>query len=68
MEHLRRKLADEQILLILGNYCDQLICREDLEETLGIGKSQFFVLLAKSRTGPQGFSVSDRPLQSALQS
>jgi transposase len=57
MEQIHRRLADEQIRLVLRNYCDHLISREEVEETLGIGKSQLFVLLKRYRADPQGFSV-----------
>jgi len=58
MEQIHRRLTDEQIRLVLRNYCDHLISREEVEETLGIGKSQFFVLLKRYRADPQGFSIS----------
>jgi transposase len=58
MEQIHRRLADEQIRLIFRNYCDHLIDRTEVQETLGIGKSQFFVLLKKYKADPSGFSVS----------
>jgi len=58
MEQIHRRLTDEQIRLVMRNYCEHRLSREEVEETLGIGKSQFFVLLKKYRSDPQGFSVS----------
>lgn len=57
MEQIHRRLTDEQIRLVLKNYCEHFITREEVQETLGIGKSQFFVLLKKYRTDPKSFSV-----------
>jgi transposase len=58
MEQIHRRLADEQIRLIFRNYCSHLINRTEVQEILGIGKSQFFTLLKKYRDDPSDFSVS----------
>ncbi len=58
MEQIHRRLTDEQIRLIFRNYCDRQLTREEVQETLGVGKSQFFVLLKNYRLDPSGFSVS----------
>ena len=58
MEQIHRRLTDEQIRLIFRNYCDRQLTREEIQETLGVGKSQFFVLLKTYRLDPSGFSVS----------
>jgi transposase len=58
MEQIHRRLADEQIRLIFRNYCSHLISRTEVQEILGIGKSQFFTLLKKYRDDPSDFSVS----------
>jgi hypothetical protein len=58
MEQIHRRLTDDQIRLVLRNYREHLIGRAGVEETLEIGKSQFFVLLKKYKADPQGFSVS----------
>jgi transposase len=58
MEQIHRRLTDEQIRLIFKNYCDRQLTREEVQETLGVGKSQFFVLLKEYRNDPTGFSVS----------
>ena len=58
MEQIHRRLTDEQIRLIFRNYCDRQLTREEVQETLGVGKSQFFVLLKEYRNDPSGFSVS----------
>jgi len=58
MEQIHRRLTDEQIRLIFRNYCDHQLTRKEVQETLGIDKSQFFVLLKTYRLNPSGFSVS----------
>ena len=58
MEQLHRRLTDEQVRLIFKNYCEGQITRAGVQETLGVGKSQFFVLLKTYRQNPAGFSVS----------
>ncbi|MCX6037492.1 MAG: hypothetical protein NTW99_06330 [Chloroflexi bacterium] len=58
MEQIHRRLTDEQIRLIFRNYCDRQLTREEVQEILGVGKSQFFVLLKTYRLDPSGFSVS----------
>lgn len=58
MEQIHRRLTDEQIRLIFRNYCDRQLTREEVQETLGVGKSQFYVLLKTYRLDPSGFSVS----------
>jgi hypothetical protein len=52
MEQIHRRLTDEQTRLVLRNYCEHHLSREEVEETLGIGKSQFFVLLKKYCADP----------------
>jgi transposase len=58
MEQLHRRLTDEQVRLIFRNYCEGHLTRAEVQETLGVGKSQFFVLLKIYRQDPAGFSVS----------
>ena len=57
MEQIHRRLTDEQIRLIFRNYCDRQLTREEVQETLGVGKSRFFVLLKEFRNDPSGFSA-----------
>jgi transposase len=58
MEQLHRRLTDEQVRLIMRNYYEGHLTRAEVQETLGVGKSQFFVLLKIYRQDPAGFSVS----------
>jgi transposase len=58
MEQLHRRLTDEQIRLIFRNYCEGHLTRAEVQETLGVGKSHFFVLLKTYRQDPAEFSVS----------
>ena len=55
MEQIHLQLTDEQIRLIFRNYCDRQLTREEVQETLGAGKSRFFVLLKEYRNDPSGF-------------
>ncbi|MBE0668867.1 MAG: hypothetical protein IH593_14500 [Bacteroidales bacterium] len=57
MEQLHRRLSVEQIRLIMQNYCEGKLSRQEVQEALGIGKSRFFVLLKTYRKNPQGFSI-----------
>jgi transposase len=57
MEQLHRRLTDEQIRLIFKNYCEGHVSRTEAQETIGVGKSQFFVLLKAYRQAPADFSV-----------
>lgn len=52
MAQLHKKFSDEQIKVILRNYCSGHISRAAVEELLGIGKSRFFILLNKYRNFP----------------
>jgi transposase len=58
MEQLHRRLTDEQIRLIIKNYCEGQLTRAEVQETLGVSKSRFFVLLKIYRQDPAVFSVS----------
>src|SRR5258708_455531 len=58
MEQLHTRLSDEQVRLIMKNYCEGNVSRQDAQETLGIGKSHFFALLKTYRADPNKFSVS----------
>jgi transposase len=58
MEQLHRRLTEKRARLIFKNYCEGHLTRAEVEESLGIGKSQFFVLLKIYRRDPTGFSVS----------
>ena len=57
MEQLHKRLSDEQVKLIMKNYCEGSLSRQEVQETLGIGKSHFFVLLKVYREDPKKFSV-----------
>jgi len=58
MEQLHKRLSDEQVKLVLRNYCEGSLSRPEAQETLGIGKSHFFVILKSYRADPKGFSVN----------
>lgn len=58
MEQLHKRLSDEQVKLVLRNYCEGSLSCPEAQETLGIGKSHFFVILKSYRADPKGFSVN----------
>ena len=57
MEQLHKRLSDEQVRLVMKNYGEGRLSRQEAQETLGIGKSHFFVLWKSYRNDPEGFSV-----------
>ena len=44
MEQIHRRLTDDQIRLVLRNYCEHLIGRAEVEETLEIGKGKALLI------------------------
>jgi hypothetical protein len=57
MEQLHRRLTDKQVRLIFMNCYEGQLTRVEIQATLGVGKSHFFVLLKIYRQDPVGFSV-----------
>jgi len=53
MAQLHKKFSDGQVKAILRNYCHGQMSRSAAQELLGIGKSQFFILLDKYRHYPE---------------
>lgn len=58
MEQIHRQLIDEQIRLIFRSRADRQLTHEEVQETLGAGKSQFIILLKTYCLDPSVFSVS----------
>ena len=60
MDQLHKRFTDEQIKVLLQLYCQGLLTRAGVQETLSLGKTRFFALLKQYRQGPETFSVSYR--------
>ena len=58
MDHVHRRLTDEQVKIILKGYCKGTLDRTQAEEVLGVGKSRFFALLKDYRRDPNQFSLA----------
>jgi hypothetical protein len=55
---IHKRFTEEQVAVLLKGYCQGTIDRTIIEETLGIGKSRFFVILAQYRRNQDKFSLS----------
>ncbi len=58
MEQVHKRFTAEQVKVLLKGYCQGILDRPAIEETLGIGKTRFFALLRQYRHGPEKFSLS----------
>lgn len=58
MDHIHKRFAAEQVKVLLKGYCRGILDRPAIEETLGISKSTFFVLLREYRHNPDEFSLA----------
>ncbi|MDO9580528.1 MAG: hypothetical protein Q7J06_08175 [Bacteroidales bacterium] len=58
MDQIHKKATAEQVKILLKGYCHGLLGRLAIEQTLGISKSTFFVLLRGYRCNPDGFSLA----------
>lgn len=45
MAQVHKRLATEQVKVLLKGYCHELLDRSAIEEVLGIGRSRLFALL-----------------------
>ncbi len=54
---LHKRFTDNQIKVLLKGYCQGLLERAEVQEMLGIGKTRFFALVKKYRSGPDAFSI-----------
>ena len=55
---IHKRFNEEQVAVLLKGYCQGTIDRTTIEETLGIGKSRFFDLLAQYRRDQDKFSLA----------
>jgi hypothetical protein len=57
MKQIHKRFTEEQVAVLLKGYCQGTLDRKSIEETLGIGKSRFFDILARYRRDKNKFSV-----------
>lgn len=57
MTHLHKKFTADQVMVLLTSYEQGHISREEITNTLGIGKTRFFALLKQFRKDPGSFSI-----------
>lgn len=58
MDQIHKRFTAEQVKVLLKGYCQGILGRPAIEETLGISKSTFFVLLRGYRHNPDEFSLA----------
>jgi len=58
MSQIHKKFTAEQVKILLKGYCQGILDRAAVEETLGVSKSTFFVLLEEYRRNPDEFSLA----------
>ncbi|HEU65485.1 MAG TPA: hypothetical protein ENN57_02315 [Chloroflexi bacterium] len=58
MYQIHKRFTAEQVKVLLRGYCQGILDRTAVEETLEISKSTFFVLLREYRRNPDEFSLS----------
>ena len=58
MDQIHKRFTAEQVKVLLKGYCQGILDRPAIEETLGISKSTFFILLREYRHNPDEFSLA----------
>ncbi len=58
MDQVHKRFTAEQVKVLLKGYCQGILDRPAIQETLGISKSTFFVLLREYRHSPNEFSLA----------
>ncbi len=58
MDQIHKRFTAEQVKVLLRGYCQGILGRPAIEETLGISKSAFFVLLREYRHNADEFSLT----------
>ena len=58
MDQIHKRFTAEQVKVLLMGYCQGILDRPAIEETLGISKSTFFVLLREYRHNTDEFSLA----------
>ncbi len=57
MSQIHKKFTVDQIKVLLSSYENGNSGRDEIENTLGIGKTRFFALLKRYRDNPDSFSI-----------
>jgi len=57
MAHLHKQFTADQVKVLLDSYDQGHLSREEIEHSLGIGKTRFFALLKQLRNHPDAFSI-----------
>jgi len=58
MTQLHKQFSTDQVRILLSAYEQGHLSREEIEHTLGIGKTRFFALLKQMRASPDTFSIN----------
>jgi len=58
MAQLHKRFSDEQVIFLFQAYEQGLMTREEVQDTLAIGRSRFFVLWKKYQEDPKTFSIA----------
>jgi len=58
MDQIHKRFTAEQVKVLLKGYCQGILDRPAVEETLGISRSMFFLLLKEYRRNPDEFSLA----------
>ena len=59
MQQLHRRFTDEQVKVLFQGYRQGVLARDEIQEMLEVGKTQFFALLKEYRRNPESFSEVD---------
>lgn len=58
MDQIHKRFTTEQVKVLLKGYCQGILDRPAVEETLGISRATFFLLLKEYRRSPDEFSLT----------
>ena len=58
MDQIHKRFTAEQVKVFLRAYCQGLLDRVAIQETLGISRATFFILLREYRRNPDEFSLT----------
>jgi len=58
MSQIHKRFTAEQVKVLLKGYCQGILDRPAVEETLGISRPTFFLLLQEYRRNPDEFSLA----------
>jgi hypothetical protein len=64
MEQLHKRFSNGQVAFFFQAYQQGLMNREEIQETLSIGRARFFALWKQYRSNPESFSVAYRRVSS----